>query len=455
MYTLRKDWAMAVVTGVAIGCFAGFYSSVLALLLLFLTAGYLVITKKVEKYLILGILSSLFLFSVILGVDTFVYLTIDRIGIILLIVFYFLTHRKHEKLSGFEKLYLTFTFSIVISTLVITTINGLDTMNSIKKLVLMFGEYFLFFYVLKRLLVKYDSRKILKYVLFLGFAVGVFGINEYLTQKNILFDFVLANNLPYNQFYEKTFLWGQIRGDMMRAKATFSHALEFAGILSLLLPFALYFLFETKRFWKKVVLWILIGVIVSTAVVSIARSLILVDLFIIFLFIMLSRSVSVVKKLFLAMGSIAVSLIMLITLFDFFFPQGVGNDLSFQARAENLQGGIALISQNPFFGLGYGNIPSDQVFDNYYYSLVVQSGFMGLILFMVAFAYLFITYANKTVKAKDKSLSNFYLTMSLFVVVFLLLNLAYDALGFITVGKLFFLLLAVGVSMETKFNKKV
>ena len=438
------------------GLMISYYASVKLILILFilLASVYLILTRKIEKYLVYGILTSLFFFSIIFGINTFVYLTIDRIGIALLIILYFLSRKNHIKISSFENLYFIFTLSIIISSLIVTILSGQGMiLNTAKKLTIMFVEYFLFFFVLKRVIVKYNIRNILKYTLFLGSIVGVYGILEYLTQKNVLFDFILTNNLPYNPSYEETLLWGQIRGGVMRAKSTFSHALEFGGIQSLLLPFAMYFLFDTKKIKTKLFLLMVIGIFFVSGVVAISRSLMVVNLLTVFLFIILSRSVSPVKKLFLLIGGIVGSIILFILMFNLFFPDGVRNDLSFTQRAGNLQSGATLINKNPFFGLGYGNIPSGQVFDNYYYSLVVQSGFTGLILFILAFTYLLFNYIIKTIKEKNIQMSNFYLTMSLFVLVFLFLNLAYDASGFITVGKVFFFLLALGMAIESKLQQ--
>ncbi len=422
--------------------------------LLILITTFLVLKNKLQLYIVSGILITLFCFSTIFGIDTFVYLTLDRILIICIIMLYFTTQRKHEKLSDFEKLFLIFSISIIIPTLLISNSYGVDSLAlSIRKILLMFIEYFIYFYVLRRVMDKQDGGKILKFTLIWGCIVGIYGLVEYFTQKNFLFDFVLQHGYSFNTNYEETFLWGQTRGGILRAKSTFSHSLEFAGILTMLVPFVLYFFTTTKRKLFKLMLFVLLIILIGSVVAAISRSILVINLLIIVMFFLLTKSVSYVKKFYFLFLLMVGVIIAYFSLFSFFFPDGTTNDLSLAQRSDNILNAFTVIKENILFGIGYGNSEATRlVFDNYYFSLLVQSGIVGLGLFLLTFVFLLVVYFKKMKKEKNLLISNLYLAILLFVLTFILLNLAFDAMGFVTVGKVFFFILAASLSFENRIK---
>ncbi|WP_394542402.1 O-antigen ligase family protein [Priestia aryabhattai] len=449
----QREILLAIIFGMFIAVSISYLQNITlsVILIIFIGGALLLIRNKVEKALIISILISVFCFSVVLGINTFIYLTLDRIFILLLIVYFFLTTRRYN-LTKFEKLFLIFIFSIALPTFIMSMLKDYSLLeNSFKKVSLMFIEFFLFLFVLSRVLVKYKPEKFMKQIIFMGALVGVYGIIEFVAQRNFLFDFIIQHGFSYNETYSTSFTWGQVRGNVMRAKATFSHTLEFAGVMSLLIPCTLYFILEEKSKSKKILLSICLGVFLTGVTLAISRSMLVINLFIIIVFLLTTKSISLVKKISIVVIGTLTTFLSIIFLFDFFFPEGASNDQSLGIRSSNLLNGFSLIKENFLFGLGYGYIPPGQVYDNYLFSLFIQSGIIGVISFISAFLYLMFFHFKRI--NKDINKSNYHLCMFLLVLTFLLLNTAFDAMSFIAVSKIFFLLLATGIAMNEKFEK--
>jgi hypothetical protein len=413
--------------------------------------------SSVKEFLISGIIMSIFLFSIIFGINGMIFLSVDRILLFTSLLFFTISlfnKREIIKLDKFDKIFLVYVIYTVISTLVLTMEQYSDWIYIYKKLFVLIVEYFIFFIVVKNLLRNVDSNKMFKTYFYILFFVCIYGVIEYIFQKNFLYDFILENNLPYNQEYKETLMWGQIRGDIMRAKSTFSNTLEFAGIVSLSIPFILYFISNSNannKFLKRFFYVLLLAVSILAIIFTISRSIVVIVLLSSLIYILLNKDIKTYIKISFLILLLLSSVIIYNWGFDLFFPDGINGDKSITVRMADYLTGLNFMQNNFFFGIGYGAIGTNfkYAFDNYLLSLVIETGIIGTVLFSTLFLYLIVNYLKLYIKEKNKKIANFYVCVLTFLFTFLMLNMSFDALGFVTIGKLFFVLLAISLN-ETK-----
>lgn len=402
------------------------------------------------------IIVSLSFFSIVLGIDTVVFISFDRVFILLLIAYFFYFHFTNKSKialpkDGFDKTFLLFIVYVSVVTVLMFFVYQYNYSTSVKKIFTLVIEYYLFYMAAKSLLQKVNLNSLIKTMKVVVIITSVYGILEFIIRKNLFFQMVLYLKLPFNQNYRTELLWGQIRGGLLRAESTFSHPLEFGAFLSLFVPFLLYIAFNIKQTKKeRIRIAYLLGLILLAIVGSISRTILLIVFGIgLLYFFMTKRVKKELKKKIAIYSSIGLVLVSFL-LFKFLFPEGLFKDTSILIRFNDYFMGLKEFMESPIFGKGYGTNLELIHFkiDNFYLSLLMETGLIGTLLFLLAFGTLLVGFFRKYRSEQDLNKSDYYLSLYLFVLSFLLLNLSFDAMGFVTLGKFFFLLLAMALSYE-------
>jgi PST family polysaccharide transporter len=224
----------------------------------------------------------------------------------------------------------------------------------------------------------YDTlRVLLRRAVLMAAAVGALGIYESFTHSNPIATLHIPGLNPVStsdQFLQ--------RAGLTRPSSTASHPLELAGVLTMLLPFAIQQAFDpARRGWVRK--WLPVALIGGMVPLTVSRTSI-IGLCVALLFLLPTWQPA---RRWSALGVIAIGAAGVkfavpglgTTVVNMFGALLGGGDNSTQARTMDYSGVAPYIGQRPWFGRGYGTfIPSLYRFtDNMYLHAMVEIGIFG------------------------------------------------------------------------------
>ncbi|MFQ4147837.1 O-antigen ligase family protein [Arthrobacter sp. LAPM80] len=177
------------------------------------------------------------------------------------------------------------------------------------------------------------------------------------------------------------------RGDFVRPESTARHALEYAAVLSMVLPIALTMAIGESR-KRMIIRWFPTAAILMAAFLSVTRSALLGIVAV--LLVLIPTWEPAVKKMALwaACGGAVVMYALVPGLSGTILGMFSGNDPSVDSRTDSYSviGGYLRVS--PLFGRGLGTMgPQYRIFDNQYIGFLIETGVIGT----AAFAMLVLT----------------------------------------------------------------
>lgn len=228
---------------------------------------------------------------------------------------------------------------------------------------------------------------LLRRLVALGGVVAIIGLLQFFGT-----DLVVQMRLPGLTLNRELNTIIGFRGGLPRVTATAVHAIEFAVIMSLLLPFALHFAFYGKgRRWTA---WLWTGAILLALPVSVSRSsLVAVAVSLPVLMVVWSWKARLTLIAFGigVLGVLASAVEGLVATLTGLF-QNVETNYSIQARIEDYEAIYGYVSEQPFIGRGAGTFNPEVYFylDNQWLMTTVSTGLVGLallaLIYIVAFA---------------------------------------------------------------------
>lgn len=404
--------------------------------------------KLYMPFLILNFAAIMF-FSKVLGYESIIYIGLDRVIFLVMLVLITLKALAEKReivllADRTESLFFGYASYLAGATFVIFCfMPGSSWSTYMKEIFQLFFEYFFFFVVIKRVSSGLDIRKLYYVFAFIVSIEALLGVVENLLQVNIFYAFVQMLGLPYNHESLRTvFSWGFIRDGGLRSVGTFSQPMEFSGVLTINIPFLLYFMSTAKKRIAKVLLFISLVLSVWAIDVSQTRTAIMITAVIIILFALFSTRASKLVKLLL---------FLCIAIAPLFYNEAISvftstDDDSTATRLVNYTNGFHVFSKHYLFGVGYGGFDQADNFhlDNYFLYLLIETGVIGTAMFVIAIIFPIVRYWRRYIEVKVKNFSDYYLTMSLLFIAFAMLNFTFDAMGFISFGKVFLFLFALG-----------
>lgn len=224
-----------------------------------------------------------------------------------------------------------------------------------------------------------DLQRVLRRAVLYGSGVGALGILEFFTSKNLL----ASVHVP--GLKTSTTVSALInRGSFIRPSSNTSQPLELAGVLALLLPFALQQAFEPGR-EGMLRRWLPVALIGGAMPLTVSRTSI-IGLVVVLVLIIPTwptrRRWPALGVLAVGVGLIKVAVPGLVSTTVGLFSSFLGNsDDSTQARTADYSGVAQYITARPWFGRGYGTfIPSLYRYtDNMYLLGLVEIGVVGVL----------------------------------------------------------------------------
>ncbi|MFF5793532.1 O-antigen ligase family protein [Paeniglutamicibacter sp. NPDC012692] len=207
-----------------------------------------------------------------------------------------------------------------------------------------------------------------------GTAVALLGIYQFAT-GTLLIDRIPTPGLSSNDGGT------DIRNGYMRPRGTARHALEFAAVLSTLLPIALA-LAVGDRTRKLMARLLPVLFLVTASLVSLTRSaLVGLVLGFVSMFLFWENRIRkiVLTCFFLGAGVVGVAMPQLVRVVADMFS---GADSSVNSRTDSWDVAFEMFMANPWFGRGFGTfLPSYRILDNQLLQLLIEIGIIGLMAF--------------------------------------------------------------------------
>lgn len=173
------------------------------------------------------------------------------------------------------------------------------------------------------------------------------------------------------------------RGDFVRPESTARHALEYAAVLSMVLPLALTMAIrESHR--KLFPRWFPVAAIFMAAFLSVTRSALLGIVAV--LLLLIPTWEPAVKKLALwaALAGAAVLYVVVPGLSGTIIGMFSGSDPSVDSRTDSYSVLGGYLSVSPVFGRGLGTMgPQYRIFDNQYIGFLIEIGIVGTAAFAI------------------------------------------------------------------------
>ncbi|KUN80572.1 O-antigen polymerase [Streptomyces bungoensis] len=243
------------------------------------------------------------------------------------------------------------------------------------------------------------------------------------------------------------------RGSFTRPRATTAQPLEFAGMLAILLPFAVQQAFDpVRRHLHPLRRWAPVVLIAGALPLSVSRTSIIGLLLVALVMVPRWKPARRWAAIGVMTASVAVFKVLipgLIGTITGLFASFLSNsDSSTQARTVKYSAIVPYLKEHPLFGRGFGTFTPDLYFftDNQYMLTLAEMGVLGL----VALLTLFVTGIHQGGAVRrlarteaDRELGQAFFAASL---VALVISATFDSLSFPMFAGLFFLLLGAGAS---------
>jgi len=324
-------------------------------------------------------------------------------------------------------------------------------------------NYLLMYIVFLTIKTKKELYLILKVLFYCLIGVSIFTIIESIFEYNIFTG--LTEGVSKSSMIAKTV---KMRDGVYRAQAIFEHPLSLAQYLVFLLPVLL---FSNILRLNVTIRLLSVGLVLFALILTMTRTSFVVLSLIIFLYVfhyIWNIKIYNYSQFFL---KYIIYLILLII----FIPGGVvtgrviigsqGSEAlsSSLTRIDQIMVGYALVKEKPFLGYGVGMagelmlesskstpyvLHTDSI-DNMYLKLVVESGIISLILFLVFLIAVVVTVWNNQSKTTDRCLKKFYLWGALSIVGFIV---SMSVLAIFTVLPLLYLIIGVLLDYSSNSN---
>jgi O-antigen ligase len=252
---------------------------------------------------------------------------------------------------------------------------------------------------------KEDLDRLLLVFAVTGAGVVCLSLLEIIMNKNIFLFYLPAGFVVSSEFIEQS-LKETVRTAGLRVKGPFSHPLLLAQFLVVILPVYAYFIFTHTKKTVRICSLILIPLIVFILYKTGSRSSFVgIAVEALVLSVLYLKWVSVTKKAS-ALGWIVIvsyPILILVAFFvfyltmDFFVGQTAGEISSTNARFIMWDRGLSLVLNSPVFGFGSGSAAyvlgffsnGTLTIDSYFLSILLNYGYLGLILFIAYFIFIF------------------------------------------------------------------
>lgn len=281
---------------------------------------------------------------------------------------------------------------------------------------------------------------VLKTVVVTGAVVAVVGAFQFVLAVDLT-QYLVLPGLRFGAEYDFVLE----RESFRRVAATLGHPIEFGVVSSMILPLAVHYGSQARKLglpagrW-----WCCTAMIAAGLMFSVSRSAMLGVLgagFVLFLGwsgTMRARALAAVAVFLVAVKVMIPGL--LGTFFGLF--ANFGSDDSVRWRTHDYSAAATEIGRNPLFGRGLGTwyAPKHQVFDNQYLHTLVETGVVGLAMFVLTFGCAIYSGVKARGLARDSRTRDLGLTLAACLVVPLIGSATFDLMSFHAAVGLSFLL---------------
>jgi hypothetical protein len=281
---------------------------------------------------------------------------------------------------------------------------------------------------------------VLKTVVAAASGVAVVGALQFLVD----FDLTQYMELPGTRFsVENPFVWE--RSSFRRVSGTTSNPIEFGVVCAMTLPLAAHYGFQARAAGQRVFWWWVAGGLLGSGLMfSVSRSAMLgLAGIAIVLFIGWSgrRRLHAIWITGLFLVTVKFTSPGLLGTFYSLFAN-VGSDDSIRWRTMDYSAAATEIGRHPWLGRGLGTwyAPKYLVFDNQYILTLVQSGIVGLVLFVALFVSAMYAALRSRYLSADSNVRDLGLTLTACMTVPLIGAATFDLLSFHAVTGLSFLM---------------
>lgn len=173
------------------------------------------------------------------------------------------------------------------------------------------------------------------------------------------------------------------RGDFVRPESTARHALEYAAVLSMILPIALTMAIrESHR--KLFPRWFPVAAIFMAAFLSVTRSALLGIVAVLLLLIPTWEPAVKRMALWAGLAGVGVLYVVVPGLSGTIIGMFSGNDPSVDSRTDSYSVLGGYVGVSPAFGRGLGTMgPQYRIFDNQYIGFLIEIGIVGTAVFVI------------------------------------------------------------------------
>lgn len=232
------------------------------------------------------------------------------------------------------------------------------------------------------------------------------------------------------------------RGDFVRPESTARHALEYAAVLSMVLPIALTMAIrESSR--SIVRRWFPVAAIFMAAFLSVTRSALLGIVAV--LLVLIPTWEPAVKKMavWAACGGAVVMYALVPGLSGTILGMFSGNDPSVDSRTDSYAVVGGYLGVSPVFGRGLGTMgPQYRIFDNQYIGFIIETGLVGAAAFVaLALTAMFTTFLRR--RAPDVLIGALGPALCAAVLAGALLSAFFDSFHFPQAVGMFFLMVGL------------
>lgn len=347
------------------------------------------------------------------------------------------------------------------------SMNGSQFNQAVKTLGVSTIEWFFLFYLVASIKCSWNrTERIIKYILAFSVTISLLGLIEYFTGFKLFEEMLKYLPRPVHTTNAALQATGEsiLRGNINRITSTMISPHEVGLIMSMTLPFALYFLAYSMSLLRRCA-WAMISAILAiTLALTVTRGAFLAVFVVVCIFAVLARHWMMRTSFyFLLVLTLLVFIVMpnLRHTFVILAQSGMtGSDSSTHARVEDWSQAAELLAGREFTGIGLGQVLGHQLnygeevsrsfffTDNYYLATTVELGVIGIIsLVMVWLAVVGSLSRGPALDGAEgwqrRDLRLAFLAAAL---AFMLMCLTFDALAFSTVAKFFWFMLGLAVS---------
>lgn len=253
---------------------------------------------------------------------------------------------------------------------------------------------------------KKDIETFLLVLAVVGGGVVLISLMEIIISKNVFLLYLPPGFVMSSEFIEQA-LSEKIRGGVFRVQGPFGHPLLLAQFLVVLLPVYVYLFFMGTNKGIRLISFILIPLTIVVLYKTGSRAIFVgIAVEIAVIAVLYLRLVIVTKRAstlgWIVIVSYPIFILLAMFIFyltmDFFLGQTVSEMNSTNARFLMWEKGLSIVAGSPFFGFGSGSAAyvlgftgRDGVLtiDSYYLSVLLESGYLGLFIFMTYLVLIF------------------------------------------------------------------